>query len=238
LSKKRIFEFADELEKRNLDDIYWWCFSRADILIRNEDMVKSMAEAGAWEVFLGLESHNESILENYHKNIDNDEQIRAFQLLQKYGINIHASYIIGDINETESMIKQTIRWAKKMESRTTQFSILTPYPGTELYRDITTEKRFLHKNWDYYDGLHPVIRSDIIKPGKLMKLLLKAYTNSLNIKNLKSNNHHSIIAEERNHDHRWTFLMKDILHAFGLFLMLSLEAYKPFKKWDHTNGSF
>lgn len=238
LSKKRIFDFADELEKRNLNDIHWWCFSRADILIRNEDMVKRMAEVGAWEIFLGLESHNESILENYHKNIDNNEQIRVFQLLQKYRINIHSSFIIGDLNETESMINQTIRWAKKMQSRTTQFSILTPYPGTELYRDVTKEKRFLHKNWDLYDGLHPVIRSDFVKPGKIIKLLLKAYTNSLNIKRLRRNNHHSFINEQQHRNHRWTFLMKDIIHAFELFLTLSIEAYKPFKKWEKTDGPF
>lgn len=119
-------------------------------------MVNRMAEAGAWEVFLGLESHNETTLKNYHKNIGNLEQEKAIKLLQKHGINIHASYIIGGLNESEKMINQTIKWAKNLRSRTTQFSILTPYPGTELYHDITKENRFLHKKWDFYNGLYPL----------------------------------------------------------------------------------
>lgn len=237
LSKKRIFDFANELNKRNLNDIHWWCFSRADILIRNEDMVKRMAEAGAWEVFLGLESHNEATLENYHKNIGNTEQEEAIQLLRKYGINVHASYIIGSLNESESMIMQTIRWAKKVQSRTTQFSILTPYPGTELYRDVTQEKRFLHKNWDYYDGLHPVIRSDLLKPRKLMRLLLKAYFNSLNMRWLIQKNHDSLITAKRVGNRRRMLLMKDIYNALGVFLTLSAKAFKPSKRWEQTNGS-
>jgi anaerobic magnesium-protoporphyrin IX monomethyl ester cyclase len=227
LSKKRIFEFADELEKRNLNEIHWWCFSRADILIRNEDMVKRMAEAGAWEVFLGLESHNEATLNNYHKNIGNHEQEKAIDLLQKHGINIHASYIIGGLNESEKMINQTIKWAKNLKSRATQFSILTPYPGTELYLDVSKENRFLHKNWSFYDGLHPVIRSEIIKPKKLSRLLLKAYRNSyMNLKWFRKNSKNLLDADNKERIKTTVLFFKDVLSALKLFFTLSVEVYR------------
>lgn len=235
LSKKRIFEFADELEKRNLNDVHWWCFSRADVLIRNEEMVKRMAEAGAWEVFLGLESHNEDTLNNYHKNIGNSEQDKAIQLLQKYGINIHASYIIGGLNESEKMVNQTINWAKNLRSRATQFSILTPYPGTELYNDVTKENRFLHKNWDLYDGLHPVIRSENIKPEKLSKLLLKAYRSSyMNLKWFRKNSQNTLSANRHDRIKKTALFMKDMVNSLRLFLRLSLEVYKSPEKYNHS----
>jgi len=175
LKPKRIFEFADELEKRGLTDIYWWCFSRADILVRNEEMVKRMAEAGAYMIFLGLESTNESVLDSYNKNIDNNEQQQAIYLLRKYGIKIHGSYIIGDIHETEEMVLQTINWAKKVNAKSTQFSILTPDPGTALYEDVRKENRFLHHRWELYDALHPVIKLDHLSPEQISNLLVKAY---------------------------------------------------------------
>jgi|GEM_PF-16444 len=175
LNPKRIFEFADELERRGLNDIHWWCFSRVDILIKNEKMVKRMAEVGAYEIFLGLESSNEELLDTYNKHIGNKEQEQAIKLLRKYGIKIHGSYIMGDIKETVPMVKNTIKWAKEVNARTTQFSILTPYPGTALYNDIEKENRFLHKDWKYYDALHPVIKLDHISPEQLGKLLVKAY---------------------------------------------------------------
>lgn len=175
LNPKRIFEFADELESRGLNDIQWWCFSRVDILVKNEAMVKRMAEVGAYMIFLGLESNNEALLENYNKHIGNNEQQQAIELLKKYGIKIHGSYIMGDIKETIPMVEQTINWAKNVNAKTTQFSILTPYPGTALYNDIEKENRFLHKNWKLYDALHPVIKLDNITPEQLGKLLIKAY---------------------------------------------------------------
>lgn len=237
LSKKRIFEFADELEKRNLNDIHWWCFSRADVLIRNEKMVKRMAEAGAWEVFLGLESHNEGVLDQYHKNIGNIEQDKAIQLLHRYGINIHASYIIGGPDESESMVNRTIHWAKNLSPRATQFSILTPYPGTELYRDVTKESRFLHKNWDLYDGLHPVIRSEFIAPKKLSKLLLKAYWSSyMNLKWFRKNSRHTLNTGKRYRFKKTVLLIKDILKSLRLFFTLIVEVFKPSEKREHTAG--
>lgn len=175
LSSERVFKFADELEKRGLTDIYWWCFSRVDILVRNEEMVKRMAEVGAFMVFLGLESNNEDVLGSYNKNIKNDQQQQAIALLRKYGISIQGSFIIGDIDETKEMVLNTIKWAKQINARVTQFSILTPYPGTALYEDIEREKRFLHKKWEIYDALHPSIKLNNLTPGETQKLLIKAY---------------------------------------------------------------
>jgi anaerobic magnesium-protoporphyrin IX monomethyl ester cyclase len=175
LSPKRVFEFADELENRGLKNIRWWCFSRVDILVKNENMIRRMAEVGAYMVFLGLESKNETILESYNKHIGNDQQQRAIELLRKYGIKIHGSYILGDIKETEAMVENTIKWATQINAKTTQFSILTPYPGTALYDDVKKGNRFLHQHWDWYDGLHPVIKLDILSPKQTSNLLIKAY---------------------------------------------------------------
>ncbi|MGC9151301.1 MAG: B12-binding domain-containing radical SAM protein [Microbacter sp.] len=104
LNPKRVFDFADEIERRGMTDISWWCFSRLDILVKNEAMVKRMAEVGAFMIFLGLESTNEEILDSYNKHIGNNQQQEAIALLRKYGIQIYGSYIIGDIQETEKMV--------------------------------------------------------------------------------------------------------------------------------------
>ncbi len=175
LSKRRVMEFADELERRKMNDIIWWCFSRIDILIRNEDMVKRMAEVGAFQIFLGLESHSEQTLDDYGKNVGNKEQDQAIELLNKYGISIHGSFIVGDINETKEMALQTARWVQKINPRVVQFSILTPYPGTALYNDVEREGRFLHKNWELYDALHATVKTDGMTPDEVQKMLIKDY---------------------------------------------------------------
>lgn len=138
-------------------------------------MVKRMAKVGAFQIFLGLESHNEQTLNDYGKNVDNKEQDQAIKLLHKYGINIHGSFIVGDINETKEMAEQTAKWAQKVNPRVTQFSILTPYPRTALYHDVEREGRSLHKNWELYDALHATVKTDGMNPDEVQKMLIKDY---------------------------------------------------------------
>ncbi|HUX93497.1 MAG TPA: radical SAM protein, partial [Ignavibacteriaceae bacterium] len=175
LSKKRVFEFADELEKRNMTDIIWWCFARVDTIAKNETMVKRMAEVGAYRVFLGLESVNENVLDNYGKGIENNQQVEAINILKKYGIGIHGSFIIGDMNETKEMIMKTVNWAKKMNPQLAQFSLLVPFPGTQLYYDMKKENKLLHNDWRLFDALHPTIKLNNITPLEAQKLIIKSY---------------------------------------------------------------
>lgn len=175
LRKKRVMDFADELEKRGLTDIIWWCFSRVDILARNEDMVKRMAELGAFQIFLGLESVNEDTLDDYGKRIANDQQMEAINMLRKYNIRIHGSFIMGGIDEDEEKIMETVNWVKDVDPDIAQFSVLTPYPGTALFTDMEKENRFLHKEWELFDALHPTIKLNHLSPPDIIRILMKSY---------------------------------------------------------------
>lgn len=172
LDPNRTIKICELIKKRDLD-IKWWCFSRVDTVVKREDMVQAMAEAGAKMTFLGIETPNPEILENYHKKIDADMSIKAINILQKYKIQTMASFIIGELHESKEMIKNTIRFACKLEPEVAQFSILTPYPGTQLYKQVID--RILTKNWNLYDGLHAVMKTYHIDPEEIEKLLRKAY---------------------------------------------------------------
>lgn len=175
ISKERMMEFADEVESRNLKDIIWWCFSRVDILVKNEDMVKRLAEVGAFTMFLGLESANENALDNYGKHINSDQQTKAIELLRKYGIRVLGSFILGDVSETKDMINNTVDWAIDLNPGAVQFSLLTPYPGTKLYQDFEKEDKFWHKQWDLFDGFHSIVKMDHISPEEMEALFYKSY---------------------------------------------------------------
>lgn len=174
LNSKRVIEFADELNRRNIH-IIWWCFSRADTLANNESLVKYMAEAGAQMVFLGLESGSEEVLQNYDKGLKTEQARQAIAILKKYGISIYGSFIIGAIHETKKMIQHSIRWAKQLQLDVVQFSILTPYPGTAIFRQAEQENRLLHRCWELYDGVHAVMRIDHLQPDEIQKLFVQAY---------------------------------------------------------------
>ena len=172
LDPDRTIRICELMNHHDLN-IKWWCFSRVDTIVRHEEMVQSMADAGAQEVFIGVESPNQEVLDGYKKGITPDMSYRAIHILRKYGIRSMASFIIGNLHETKEMIKETIKFAKKLSPNKAQFSILTPYPGTRLFNDV--KSNLLTHNWDFYDGIHAVIKTTLTKPKDLEKLLKEAY---------------------------------------------------------------
>ncbi len=172
LDPGRVVTICEEILRRNLD-IYWWCFSRADTLLKNEEMVAMMAKAGCKYIFIGFEARHQKTLDSYNKKTNDAMPKGVTKLLKKHGISVHGSFIIGHPHETRDMIRDTIGYAKEINPQAVQFTILTPYPGTRLYEDV--QDRIVCHDWDRYDCLHSVIRTDHLSPKDLEGLLKKAY---------------------------------------------------------------
>jgi len=174
LNAKRVIEISKEVLRRKLN-VIWWAFSRVDELLRNEEMIKWMAKSGCKMIFLGIESVSKKILDEYNKRITANDSVKAMELLRKYGIATWGSFIIGALDETKEMILDTVRFAKLLDPKNVQFSVLTPFPGTRLYADAEKQGLIVHKNWKYYDGAHAVMRTKYLKPYELQYLLNRAY---------------------------------------------------------------
>lgn len=172
LDPGRVVAICEGILQRGLD-VYWWCFSRADTLLKNEEMVARMAEAGCKYVFIGFESRHQKTLDSYNKKTTDRMGKDVVALLRRHRISVHGSFIIGAPHETPEMIRDTIGYAKEINPQAAQFTILTPYPGTGLYEDV--KDRIISRDWDRYDCLHSVIRTDHLSAQDLEGLLKKAY---------------------------------------------------------------
>lgn len=168
----RTIRICELIMKKNLN-ISWWCFSRVNTIVEREDMIKAMTDSGCMMVFIGVESPNQAVLDSYNKNITPDLSVQAIRMLHKYNIKAMASFIIGELNETEDMIYETINFSKKIHPEVAQFTILTPYPGTRLFNKV--KDLIVTQDWSLYDGLHAVIKTFNFQPKELENLLKKAY---------------------------------------------------------------
>ncbi len=168
VSPKRAIEVANMIIERKMD-IWWWCLSSPDILLKNEQMIEKMAESGLKTVYMGVESASPETLKEFKKNLKQDTAQRAVDLLRKNNVQIFASYILGSMNDTVGSIFKTIKMAKKLDAGVAQFTIMTPYPGTALFKVL--EGKLRHRKWASYDGLHLVFQHGTI-PGPLMHMLL------------------------------------------------------------------
>jgi anaerobic magnesium-protoporphyrin IX monomethyl ester cyclase len=174
LFPKRVIDICHGMIEKKLD-LWWWCLSRTDLLLRNEEVVQEMVRAGAKSVFVGVESNNPKTLEDLRKGIDVENIVQAVGMLKRNGLEIHAAYILGGLHETVETIHETIRFAKRLDTNVAQFSILTPYPGTAVYEQVKDRISKWRAPWSFFDMQHLVFKHDHLSFIRMEWLLLKAH---------------------------------------------------------------
>jgi radical SAM superfamily enzyme YgiQ (UPF0313 family) len=168
--KTHIFFYDDNFaaDRRHLRELLTamireeFCFSwstqvRADIA-RDEDLVALMRQAGCSVLYIGLESVNPRSLEASCKRQTVPEIVEAVRIIRNHHIRIHGMFVYGFDEDDWSTVRKTVRFAKRAGLASTQFLILTPLPGSRVYRQMNTENRLLFRDWSLYDAHHVVFQ--------------------------------------------------------------------------------
>jgi hopanoid biosynthesis associated radical SAM protein HpnJ len=125
--KKRTIELCEKLKPLKFT---WSCTSR---VTTDYDTLKAMKEAGCRLLIVGYESGDAQILKNIKKGATLDMAKRFTDNCHKLGLVIHADFIVGLPGESRETLRNTIDFAKRLDTETIQVSIAHPYPGTEFY---------------------------------------------------------------------------------------------------------
>ena len=133
-------------------------------------LVREMALAGCTGVFVGLESLVEQNLADAGKKTPRPEEYaRRVAIFHDCGIQVNASFVFGFDHDTVDVFPQTVNWIEKNKLACATFHILTPYPGTPLFRKLEKQNRILHKDWDRYDTAHVVFEPRRMSPQELQE---------------------------------------------------------------------
>jgi radical SAM superfamily enzyme YgiQ (UPF0313 family) len=156
-SKKRIFEFARLLEKNKLKIMYRMT-CRVDIF--DEEIAKCLKDSGCMLLNIGFESTDQNVLDMMKKNVTVEQNIRAAEIANKYGIGLYLSLIWGLPGDTEKSLRNNVEFIKKYNTydQIRTIRCVTPYPGSPLYYEairkglLTGPKDFFEKfkNADLY----------------------------------------------------------------------------------------
>lgn len=172
LNKERTKALCALIRKEKVD-ISWSCSSRVDTI--NEELARELKEAGCHSIYLGVESGSQRSLNFLKKGINLNQTKKAVTVLKKLKLNTVSTFIIGIPGETVKAIEKTIKFAKKLTPTLAQFTILTPYPGTEIYEFARKNDLLLTKDWSKYTTLDPVMKLPRFTARKLKGLLRNAY---------------------------------------------------------------
>jgi radical SAM superfamily enzyme YgiQ (UPF0313 family) len=131
-------------------------------------LVRAMALAGCTGVFIGLESLDDGNLAAAKKRTPRTaDYARRVAMLHDHGIQVNGSFVLGFDHDGPEVFARTAAWIEDNRLECATFHILTPYPGTPLFRQMEAEDRLLHKNWDRYDTAHVVFRPRRMSPEQL-----------------------------------------------------------------------
>ncbi len=171
-NRRFIYSLVRELKERRLD-VKFACGSRVDHVDR--ELLKFLYDNGCTMIYFGVESASQSTLDKIGKRTRVEQALRVFRWVKELKGSASGSFILGFPWETVDDMKETVKLALKLDPSYAQFTALTPYPGTPIYRYAIENNLIVDRNWEHYTTLRPVMRGFYFTARQLSRMLTYAY---------------------------------------------------------------
>ena len=162
----------------------WFC--QATIKIADDAELLSLAvQAGCMAVYLGLESLSKNSLSEVNKSWNKPESyIERIKKIRDAGIAIEAGIIFGFDDDTPDVFDSTAEFILKTGIESPNAHILTPYPGTPLFKRMEEQNRIITYDWNYYNTGHVVYKPVGMSEQCLMDGYKNWYRESFSVKKI------------------------------------------------------
>jgi radical SAM superfamily enzyme YgiQ (UPF0313 family) len=170
--RDRCVAFADEVRRRGVRFLFE-CETRLDRL--DPTLLNTLRAAGLRAMSFGVESLLPSTLKKVGRRpTPASHQRLIIDHCRRLGIVTAAFYVLGFLDDSWESISATIQYAIDLGSTVAQFKLLTPYPGTPLWRQLAP--RVTETDWERFDGFTPTFRHPALSADEMRFLLGAAYT--------------------------------------------------------------
>jgi radical SAM superfamily enzyme YgiQ (UPF0313 family) len=144
LRRSHVTEFAELLLKHRLG-ITFNCIGRSDHLDR--ELLRLMKRAGCWMINIGIESGDESLIQQHRKNAEQAQVVEAVHMIRDSGIRVKGLFMMGIPGETTQSIQRTIDFVLRQPFDDVNLTKFTPFPGSPIYSRVREYGRF-DEDWD------------------------------------------------------------------------------------------
>jgi len=141
--------------------------SRIDLL--RPETLRALKEVGLTSVTVGIETPHEDTLRHYQRAPIKDDKQREFvEYCRRIGIRTVAGFMIGFPDDTEGSIERVLSYARRVNPTYANFNIVTPYPGTQFFRDI--QQQIGELDFTKYNVYQAVLKYRYLTPARVMEL--------------------------------------------------------------------
>ena len=148
----------------------WWMGLVTSAIGLDEELLNLFERSGCRGLLIGFESVVEAsqdyISKAVNKTVDYETLVRQ---LHDHGIVLQACFAFGGDNEDASVFERTVEVVQRAQIDLPRYAILTPFPGTQYYRQLEAEDRILERDWAMYDVEHVVYRPALMTPDQLLE---------------------------------------------------------------------
>lgn len=156
-SREQSVELFKGMVNQKIDKL-WFC--QASLNFADDgDLLYWAGKAGCKMVFIGIESEEIDTLKEINKKLNINRGVasyeQAFQRIQKAGIAVLGAFMFGMDNDDHTKLLNRAKYSIKSRLDVIQTTILTPLPGTRLFKKLENNNRLLYtnfpKDWYHFD---------------------------------------------------------------------------------------
>lgn len=173
-------ELLENLQGMNLK----WSAAVTTKIADYPDLLDLMAETGCQSLFIGFESINNASLQGVNKANRFEKYEGLAAEIHQRGMMINASMVFGLDGDGPDVFSRTLDWLVKNKIETLTSHILTPYPGTELYRRLKDAGRITDFDLSKYNTAHVVYQPKGMTAEELYAGYLWIYREFYSLRNI------------------------------------------------------
>jgi anaerobic magnesium-protoporphyrin IX monomethyl ester cyclase len=170
LDKEFVSEFCKRFKEKGYHKLIRWNVNvRANLV--DDDLLKTMKDAGCYQVRMGVEAGNESIRNKvYKRDMTNQQVSDAFENIHRNKLQLRLYFMVGAPTETIEMMNESLKMAQQSHADEIFFGRLYPLPGTEI-RDYCEQEQMI--NTIHGENIGPVIQTKYVSKFHLQRFIRK-----------------------------------------------------------------
>lgn len=179
------FNYCKELWTALIPEKIIWVSQCSIQIAQNDEMLKLAYDSGCRILSFGIETINESSLEHVEKEWNDAKNYdKAFANIKKHGIEISTEMIVGLDGDDETVFQKTFDFLMRNEIALPRIYILTPVPGTPMYKQLEEEGRIFDYDIQKYVGGSAVFHPKNMDAKTLQDGYWELYHNLYSLKNI------------------------------------------------------
>jgi len=134
------------------------------------ELLDLLKKSGCVGLFMGFETISQGSMGEIGKHQNKIEEFKEnVKKMHDHGIVVLGAFVFGFDSDDKDVFKRTLDFVFDSKLDLVQFSILTPLPGTAVFKKLSSEGRIIDTDWSKYDMTRTVFKPALMTADELQK---------------------------------------------------------------------